>query len=219
MVPELGFRVVGVEQPRWAAVPTLEFQVEINGAEAVRIQSITLICDIRIAPARREYLTGEQELLVELFGEPSRWASTLRPLPWARVTSVVGAFTDSTTVMVPVACGYDVELAVTKYLHAVRTGGIPLDFLFSGSVFYTGEDERLRSGRISWSAEATFSLPGDVWQQVVKGSDRGRSWLRLAGASYERLYAYKSRHSLTSWDEAVEHLLDNAGFSRQESIE
>jgi hypothetical protein len=35
---------------------------------------------------------------------------------------------------------------------------------------------------------------------------RGTAWVRLSKDSFDRLSAYKSRHALASWDEALEAL-------------
>jgi hypothetical protein len=37
---------------------------------------------------------------------------------------------------------------------------------------------------------------------------RGSAWLRLRRDAFDRLYAYKARNALPSWDAAVESLID-----------
>jgi hypothetical protein len=34
----------------------------------------------------------------------------------------------------PVGCTYDMEVAASKFLHAIRDGVVPLQFLFSGTL-------------------------------------------------------------------------------------
>ena len=40
-----------------------------------------------------------------------------------------------------------------------KDGEIPLDLLFSGTVFYAGPGGALQINRISWNAEAAYRLP------------------------------------------------------------
>jgi hypothetical protein len=39
----------------------------------------------------------------------------------------------------------------------------------------------------------------------------GAAWLRLEREAFDRLAAYKARHTLLSWEETVRSLLDRAG--------
>ena len=51
---------------------------------------------------------------------------------------MVPGFTGTTQVAPAPECTYDFEVAAAKYLHALRDGTIPLQFLFSGTVFGRG---------------------------------------------------------------------------------
>jgi hypothetical protein len=35
----------------------------------------------------------------------------------------------------------------------------------------------------------------------------GSAWLRLERETFDRLYAYRSRHALPSWEHTLDHLL------------
>ena len=59
----------------------------------------------------------------------------------------------------PVPCTFDFNVAATKYFHGLSEGDLPLNFLFSGTVFYAGGSERLQVAPISWEKEAKFKLP------------------------------------------------------------
>lgn len=207
--PALTFDVTGAEPMRCAAVPALRFQLGISRAGGGPIRSITLTTEIRIAAARRRYRSEEADLLVELFGTPRQWATTMRPLPWARTTTAVAPFSESTVVELPVECSHDVGLAVTKYFHAVRDDEVPLDFLFSGTLFYVGADGGLGTAQISWSTDTTFRLPAELWHEATGSGSAGDSWLRLSQQSFERLYAYRSRHALPDWDTTINALVEN----------
>jgi hypothetical protein len=209
-VPGLAFAVTGAEEERYAAVPTLRFRLEITRTGGPAIASLALTADVRIDVARRRYGPEDRRALAELFGLPDQWATALRPLTWARTTVHVPAFDTRTTADLPVACSYDTELAVTKYLRAVRDGDVPLDFLFSGTVFHHGPDGGLRAGRIPWSGEAAYALPADRWHALTGRYHAGGPWLRLSHDTYERLDAYRARHVLRTPDEAVAALLARA---------
>ena len=39
----------------------------------------------------------------------------------------------------------------------------------------------------------------------------GSAWLRLQRETFDRLHAYRAKHALTSWEHAVDRLLDGDG--------
>jgi Family of unknown function (DUF6084) len=133
------------------------------------------------------------------------WGTTLRTLLWTRTTLVVPAFTGSTVVDLDIPCSYDLEVAASRYLDALTDGVVPLEFLFSGSVFYT-DDGALQTTRLSWESEASFALPVAVWKETMERYFRGTAWVRLTKESFDRLSAYKSRNALATWDDALEAL-------------
>jgi Family of unknown function (DUF6084) len=209
-VPDLTFEVTGAEPLRFAAVPTVLFRLAIARSGGGPIRSVNLTTAIQIAVARRRYDRRAQRALAELFGEPERWGTTLRPLAWTRATLVVPPFEDGAEVDLAVPCTCDVELAVHKYFHAVRDGDVPLDFLFSGTVFHAAADGRLQTAQISWAKDTSYRLPAGLWHELMDRYFGGGSWLRLSGDSYDRLSAYRTRHALGGWDDTVRRLLDRA---------
>jgi hypothetical protein len=212
VAPDLAFAVTGVAPERFAAVPTLRFDLDVTRTGGTPVASIALTAVVRIDVARRRYGPGVQGALGELFGAPEQWATSMRPLVWARTTVHVPAFDERTTVALPVECPYDTELAVTKYLRAVGDGDVPLDFLFSGTVFHRAPDGRgLCASRISWSdGDTRHQLPAGLWQSLTDRYHAGSPWLRLSRATYDRLDAYRARGVLGSPDDAVRALLDHA---------
>ncbi|WP_196807388.1 DUF6084 family protein [Candidatus Solirubrobacter pratensis] len=205
MIPELSFAVVDAARLEYAAVPTLRFTLRVTSSAPVR--SLLLDAQVQIAARRRAYDTDAHDRLFELFGAPADWGTTLRTLLWTRTTLVVPPFSEETEVELPVACSYDLEVAASRYLDALQDGTVPLEFLFSGSVFYGGEDGRLQTARLSWESEAEYALPVRVWRETMERYFRGTAWLRLRKESFDRLSAYKSRNALATWDDAVEALL------------
>jgi len=170
------------------------------------VRSVTLSCQVRIAVSWRQYTTGEQAGLAEVFGPPERWGETLKSLLWTHTTSIVTPFTGSTEVDLAVPCTYDFDVASAKYFHALEGGEIPLEFLFSGTVFYAA-DVGLQVAKISWDKEAHYSLPVHVWQEMMAHYFPNSAWLRLDRDTFDRLYDYKVRHLLPTWEAAVEGLL------------
>lgn len=207
-MPDLSFEVVGVEVPAFAAVPQLLFKLRVTNRPAEdTIASISLRSQIQIAVNRRHYRSEEQARLVELFGEPQRWSDTLRPLLWVHANAVVPPFSGSLLTDLPVACTYDFEVASTKFLDALADGEIPLTFLFSGTVFYEREDGHLQAAQIPWSCEAAYRLPVATWKEMLERYYPNSAWLRLPKDVFDRLYQYKTAHSLPTWEAAITRLL------------
>jgi len=190
-----------------AAVPTLRFAMRIDSGGA-DIRSLALHVQLRIAATRRSYDEADEGRLSELFGRPEQWRKTLRSLHWTNVPLQVGPFSGSTLVELHVPCTYDLEVTATRYMHALGGGDIPLEFLFSGSIFYTGGHGGLQVQPISWSAEADYRLPVAAWREMMDIHFPDSGWLRLRRGSLERLHAYRGRHALLSWEATVDHLLE-----------
>ena len=204
MIPALSFSVVGATRVEHAAVPTLAFALRI--ASDVPVRSVLLDVQVRIAARRRGYEESAHDRLFELFGPVRDWGTTLRTLLWTRTTLVVPPFAEQTEIDLPVACSYDLEVVASRYLDALPGGEVPLELLFSGSVFYM-EGERLQTARLSWESEAEYRLPVQVWKETMERYFRGTAWLRLRKESFDRLSAYKSRNALPTWDDALDALL------------
>jgi Family of unknown function (DUF6084) len=206
-MPNLDFRVEGAEVLEYAAVPSLLFKLRIENLEEEPIRSVALNTQIRIAATQRHYDAEEQERLLELFGEPSRWKDTLRSLLWTHNVLQVRAFSGRTVADMPVPCTYDLEVVAAKYFYALKEGEVPLEFLFSGTVFYAGEDGRLQVARISWEKEAEFRLPVRVWKEMMEHYFPNSAWIRLHRDAFDQLYDYKIRKGLPTWEATVESLL------------
>jgi hypothetical protein len=205
--PALAFSVLGAARVEHAAAPTLAFSVRVEADGGRAIRSVLLDVQVQIAARRRRYDPAGEERLIELFGPVKDWGATLRSLLWTRATLVVPPFTGSTLVELPVACSYDLDVLATKYLDALAGGEAPLEFLFSGSVFYAGDGGQLQATRIAWEGDAEYMLPVAVWRETMDRHFRGTAWLRLGKDSYDRLAAYKARRTLPTWDAAVDELL------------
>jgi hypothetical protein len=206
-IPQLDFEVIGAERVEHAAVPMLRFSLCVRAGPDEEIRSVLLDVQVQIAARRRAYDDRARERLFELFGPESAWGTTLRTLLWTRVTVVVPPFTGERVVDVDVTCTYDLEVAASRYFSALEDGEVPLELLFSGSVFYTGPSGALQTARIPWDREAEYRLPVRVWREAIDLHFPGAAWLRLERDAFERLSAFKSRRALPTWEAAVDALL------------
>ena len=206
-MPDLDFAVEGAEVLEFAAVPSLLFKLRIENLEEEPIRSVALNAQIRIAATQRHYDAAEQERLLELFGEPSRWKDTLRSLLWTHTVLQVPPFSGSTVVDMPVPCTYDLEVVAAKYFYALEDGEVPLEFLFSGTVFYAGEGGRLQVARISWEKEAEYRLPVRLWKEMMEHYFPNSAWVRLHKDAFDQLHNYKVSRGFPTWGAAVEALL------------
>jgi hypothetical protein len=206
-MPDLDFGIEGAEVLEYAAVPSLLFKLRIENLEEEPIRSVSLNTQVRIAATQRHYDTAEQQRLLEVFGAPHRWGQTLRSLLWAHTTLQVPRFSGSTVVDMPIPCTYDMEVIGSKYFHALEDGEVPLEFLFSGTVFYAAEGGRLQIARISWEKEAEFRMPVRLWKETMERYFPNSAWIRLHKDAFDQLYDYKVRMGLPTWEAAVEALL------------
>ncbi len=162
-MPDLEFHVEGAEPVPYAAAPHLAFKLRITqpvngGRTPLEIHTVALRCQVRIEPGKRRYSSGEQKKLIELFGEPHRWAQTLHSMLWVNAAMTVPAFAGETRADLLVPCTFDFNVAQTKYFHALDDGQVPLSLLFSGTVFYAGDEGALQVELISWEKEAGFRM-------------------------------------------------------------
>ena len=125
--------------------------------------------------------------LHDLFGPPSRWGQTLRPMLWTHASVVTPPFNGENVVDLPVPCTYDFNLAATKYFHALEGGDVPLRLLFSGTIFYGPPMAVMQVAQIPWEREANFSLPVDLWKTMMDMYYPNTAWLNLRKDVFDRL--------------------------------
>ncbi|MER6112154.1 DUF6084 family protein [Streptomyces hirsutus] len=205
------FACTGVRADPYAAGPTLVFRLRITASPGTRIHALALRCQIRIEPARRGYGDAEAEALTDLFGERSRWGSSLHPVQFAQVPVMVQGFTGETETDLVVPCTYDMDIASSRYFHALEEGEVPLLMLFSGTAFTGAGGFQVEP--VPWDREATFRMPVKTWQEMVEQHFPGSGWIRLPRDAMDALLAHRSRQALPSWQATVEHLLHAAGES------
>jgi len=79
--------------------------------------------------------------------------------------------------------------------------------MFSGTVFYKGADDALQVAQIPWDREASYRLPISVWKEMMEMHYPNAAWLCLQRDAFERLYRYKMRHGLPTWERAIARAL------------
>lgn len=207
-MPDLGFQVEGVEVVANAATPLLAFKLRLTDANPQQtIHTVALRCQLQLEVTRRKYSSEDQERLLDLFGEPSRWGQTLRSLLWTHANLVVPSFTGTTLVDLPVPCTFDFNVAATKYFDGLTEGEVPVCLQFSGTVFYANADAHLQVAPISWDKEARFKLPLRIWREMMESYYPNSAWLRLRKDAFDRLSQYKIRNGIPTWEEVLDRIL------------
>jgi hypothetical protein len=209
-VPDPEFSVLGARPVRYAAAPMLAIDLQVSEPSGRQVYMIALTVQLMIEPARRAYDDATRERLVELFGAPERWAVTTRSMVWAQLDVLVPAFTGSTTVSVPIACHYDLELAAAKYLHSLPDGEAPLALHFNGMVYYPGEAGGLQIVLLPWSNSIGFRMPVRVWRETIEHYYPGTAWVGLRAETLEALQRAKLARGLATLDATVEALMEEA---------
>jgi len=208
-VPDLNFRVESAEPVPFAASPLLSLKLRVDNADPNEtIHTIALRAQIQIEATRRRYNDQEKDKLLDLFGEPDRWSRTLRSMLWTHASVVIPCFTATTVADLQVPCTFDFNVAATKYFHGITEGEIPLNLMFSGTVFYATDESALQVAPISWDKETRFRLPVETWRTMMDEYYTNSAWLSLRRDVFERLYEYKVRHGIPTWEEALDRLLE-----------
>ena len=195
--------MLGARTVKYAAAPMLTIDLQVSEPAGREVYMVALTIQLMIEPARRRYDDATRERLVELFGAPERWAVTTRSLVWAKLDVLVPAFTGSTTVTVPVACHFDLELAAAKYLHSLPDGEAPLALHFNGMIYYPGEDGGLQMVLIPWSKSIDFRMPVSVWQETIAHYYPGTAWIAVRSQTFEALQREKLERGLATLDACI----------------
>jgi hypothetical protein len=206
MVARFDFECAGARAESCAVTPTLAFTIRVAETSGTAVHALALRCQIRLEPWQRRYTTAESERLADLFGETSRWDQTLRPMQLATVSAFVPGFTGATEFDLPVPCSYDLEIASTRYFHALDDGTVGLLLLYSGTAFLD-DGCGFSVQQLPWSAESRYRLPTSIWREMVERDFPGSGWLRCSRETLDALGRFKSRHALPTWDRAIQALL------------
>lgn len=200
------FTVVDMAPEPYAVSPMLTARVDVAAGNGDPVHAIALRCQVRIDPLRRSYTDDEAAGLSDLFGPRERWTTTQRTFLWQHCTAMVPGFTGDTTVALPLECTYDFEVAAAKYLHALRDGTLPIQFLFSGTVFVKAE-RGFSIQQVPWDCECRYDMPVTTWRDLMAQHYPNSGWLRLSHETIAALADYKSAHGLLGLDDALTSLL------------
>ncbi len=205
-MPELTFAVLDIGAEPFAVAPMLTARIGIASDGEDPVHAIALRCQIRIEPLRRRYSDDEALGLLDLFGPRERWDTTQHNFLWQHVGTMVPGFTGTTQVDLPLECTYDLEVTAAKYFHALRDGRIPLQFLFSGTVFTRGE-KNLSVQQVPWDREDHYDLPVSTWHDLMHMHYPNTGWLRLSHDTIDALFEFKSARGLLNYDDTIASLL------------
>lgn len=209
-MPDLSFEVEGAEAVPFTAAPLLAFKLRLVNRDVVQvIQSVALRCQIQIEATKRRYMPQEQERLLDLFGQPERWGRTLRSMLWTHASVIVTPFAGTTTIDLPVPCSFDFNIAAAKYFAGLEDGDVPLNLMFSGTVFYETYESGLQVEQIPWDKEAKYRLPIKVWKEMMDIYYPNTAWLCLRRDVFDRLARFKMEFGIPTWEQSIEKLLDS----------
>jgi hypothetical protein len=206
---DLDFRIESAAPVPCAAVPHVNFSVQVVGPADRIVHALTLRCQIQIEASRR-YTATEPRRLVDLDGEPDRWSQTRRTMLWTHVSVVIPTFKGETTVDVSVPYTFDFNVAATQYFHGMTDGDLPLRFLFSGTVFYEDPSVGLRVMPIPGGKEASYCWPVDAWRAVMETYYPKTAWICLRRDVFDRVFDFRIREDLPTWENTMERLLGDA---------
>jgi hypothetical protein len=204
---DVTFAVLDVAPEPYAVTPILMARVGIASVGEDPVHSIALRCQVRIEPSRRQYSDDEAAALMDLFGPRERWAATQHSFLWQHATA-------TTQVRLSLECTYDFEVAAAKYLHALRDGTIPLQFLFSGTVFGRGSSG-FAVQQVPWDREERYDMPVSVWRDLIQQHFPNTGWVRLDRDTIGALAAYRSARGLLGFDDAITSLLAANSATRE----
>jgi hypothetical protein len=105
---------------------------------------------------------------------------------------------------------YDFEVAGNKYLHSLRDGEVPLQFLFAGT-FFTNGDNGFAAEPVGWNKDRSFRMPVQVWRDCMDMYFPNSGWIRARKETIDALTKYKVSKALPTWEDTIEALLKQAG--------
>jgi hypothetical protein len=79
--------------------------------------------------------------------------------------------------------------------------------LFSGTVFQEVVGGGVQVAQVPWDREAAFRLPVRVWKEMMDRYYPNSAWLCLRQDVFDRLFRYKNRQGLPTWEQVMESLL------------
>ncbi len=208
---DLLFNVEGVDVEKFSATPLLLFSLRIATAEPQRrIENVMLNCQIRIDPTLRVYSAAERERLGELFGAPSAGAKpctvccgrtpmwrfrAFRARPWFACRPSAR--------MISASRARSFFMAWSKERFRSR---------FSSAARSSTRMRRTpcRSSRFAGPRRRSFRLQAQMWRDLMDNYYPNCDLLRIGSETFDRLYRFKRRRGLLSFDDVLDELLQQA---------
>ena len=131
-----------------------------------QVRSVSLDVQMHIARAPPALRRGAHELLFELFGPPAAGARPCARCP-GRACRTPCRRSQARRSWISRAVPLRLRGARREYLDALADGEVPLELLFSGTLFYAGESGQLQAGRISWDGDAEYRMPVRAWRDTI----------------------------------------------------
>jgi len=210
-MPEINFQVLSAKVKPFAAAPTLVFELQVtNRTPGEEVFAAALRCQILIEATKRTYDDEVKSSPSDVFGEPSLSEQTVRSLYWVTVNIAVPRFRGLTVIEVPISCYNDHVVAAGKYLNAVGNGDIPLAFLFSGSIFYSGGGGSVLVMQLPREKEAFFRMPAALWQEMMAIYFPNSTWLAVRNETYTRLRQLTRSGAYPTLDNCLEAIVEKA---------
>jgi len=94
---------------------------------------------------------------------------------------------------------------------------VPLNFMFSGTTFFDGPTGLLVE-QISWDKEARFSLPIQVWHEMMNHYYPNTAWLCLRRDVFEQLRRYKMDNAIPTWEQVFDNIVPVAAKPKEEEL-
>ena len=198
----LSFAVERVSPVVHAACPSLSFHIRIVNSGIERIHAIALEAIIYVEPQPQPPTSRDVDRLEELFGEPSHWAESRKPLAWVRASAIVPAFAGSTRIDLDVPCSFDFNIASTKFFYGLEAPSAPLRFDFTGTIFVDRQVSQIAPAK-----QARFDLPMAAWSDLMEAYYPHSMWLRLPRDVFQRMNQYKIENRIPTWEDVLERLL------------
>ena len=68
----------------------------------------------------------------------------------------------------------------------------------------------LQVAQIPWDKDANYRLPVRLWKEMMDLYYPNTAWIALRRDVFDRLYEFKSRHGLPTWEQTLERMLGAA---------
>ena len=186
-----------------AGVPTLRFAVEIGTVGAARRSGrwrSTSRCGSPRAGAATPRRAGAAASTCS--ASRSEWGRNLQTLHWTRTDAGRARVhrarpRSSCRSPAPTTSRWPPR----KYFAALRgrRGAARVPLQRHGVL--RGRRRAAAGGRIGWDKEADYRLPVRVWREMIDRYFPDSAWLRLSARRFDRLVAYKARHTLLTWEQ------------------